>query len=163
MDQKLHVDGAIVARGCGVVPASDRVHVVSAQAKAARQKDLEVNVAGKRIPIQGATIQPTSDGESLKLTLSSQPLSCKAGIRGADVVLQVFLSGNPLKANSVRLQGDLFGAAYEGDASMRVKADGPLDGSSDVTFHLDGKVDDAVGYSMALSGKLVAEQCKKKE
>jgi hypothetical protein len=163
VQQKLHVEGTITARGCGVLPAYERVHVVSAQAKARLQKDLNLTVAGKTIPIQGATIQPTSDGESLKLTLSSQPLICKAGIRGADVVLHVFLSGDPLEADSVRLQGDLFGAAYEGDASMTAKADGPLDGSSDVTFSLDGKVDDAVGYSMTFSGKVVAEQCKKKE
>ena len=80
------------------------------------------------------------------------------------MVVELKLEGKPLKVNHAYLAGDLFGSQYNsapGDKPMKVKASGPLDGDGEVTIALDGKVDNVVGYSVELAGKVVAQRCPK--
>ncbi len=153
--QLLKVDSELVAKGCGRMQKY-------AKAKPRPQKQLSLKVAGKAFAVQGATLKKSGEKHTLRLT--TQPVSCTTGSIGSDVVVELKLEGKPLKVNHAYLAGDLFGSQYNsapGDKPMKVKASGPLDGDGEVTIALDGKVDNVVGYSVELAGKVVAQRCPK--
>lgn len=148
-EKKLEVQGAVVAKSCGVIPEPGG----SQNAPPARaQTDLTLEVAGQKIALQGALYRE----DQKELVLATIPMSCdNSPFSQGDVAL--ILSG---EGKSVNLQGRRIGMQY-GDSPkppLKLKVGKPANGAVEIGLDSDFKVGD---WPVKLKGKASALVCAK--
>jgi hypothetical protein len=143
--------GAVSAQPCSILPWSDKARVRP-------QKDLQLELAGKRITIHGATLSPGKKGGRV-LILTSEPQACGSGAQGSDFGFRYEI-GDDGQATSLRVSGyrltrELF--SREVATPVTVKIGEAQSGETEVLLTTDLKIG---GYLLTVDGKLAAEVCE---
>lgn len=150
---RLDIDARIDVAGCGVLPFNDRTEVRP-------QGRLEIELAGKRVEMHGASLVAAADG-ARTVRLSSEPHACITGTLGSDYSVSLTLASDGEHAGHVRLEGyslvSQLGADLDpGAIAVRMQPLG--DDAVAVEAELIGEA--RVGsYRMKLSGTASLERC----
>ncbi len=150
---ELTVKGDVVVKGCGVLPWSTK-------AKVRPQHALSASLAGKKLVINGATIEAGSDGtETLRLT--SEPHPCGTVI-GSDIAMTLTLAASGNRVSAARVEGyalarTLF-KALDGAAITAQRAATPSVDEGSVDLAIAGEAD-VGGFRLSLDGTVSAERC----
>jgi len=144
----VELEGRVFATGCG-----ERRRPGSS-AKPRRQKRLTFSVAGMPLPIEGAVVERSSRGETIRL--STQPLDCEGLGVDADAVWELRRD-----ENYAMLRGNIFTRQMSQSFSVRnkepvVKVRSTKAGV--VLIDLEGKYRQ-LGYDVVVSGTVKALSC----
>ncbi len=124
------------------------------------QAKLILSVAGRQLPVNGATLHPNGQQHFLRLTQA--PHDCASDVaEGYDFYLDLTIEGEPPALKLASLQGAIFPSFPSGSTGrdgFKVEADGPLDGPGEVTLKLAGSLD-LRGYQTKLTGEVSALRC----
>ncbi len=149
-------NGPLTADNCGRVPREEEPRL---------QKELTLSIAGRTIPILGATVRP--QGKNFHLRLTRAPHECSSVFtEGYDFYLDVVFSGGddeetPIELKFVSLLGDIFPgdpAGSKGKEGFVLKAEEPVVGTGEVTMTVEGAID-AGGYPVTFAGKVKPLRC----
>ena len=145
---QLVLKGKVATTACGVLPwASD--------AQLREQRDLQLELSGKRIVVRGASLEEGGR----KLVLSSEPHVCGTTL-GSDLALDLTLSPQG-EVEALHAEGYILPAILavklSGSAEAPLRASfGLADATTKVT--LDGQLT-VGGYRLSVSGSVDAERC----
>jgi hypothetical protein len=149
---EIGLDGSVSATPCAILPWSDKARVRP-------QRELAVELAGKRIAIHGASLTPEVGGVRT-LTITSEPHACGHGVMGSDYGVRIELAtgADGLVAQRVLVSGYSLTrelAAKEVAHSVAVKlGDEAAEIEATVTADLE-----VGGYHLAIDGRVRAEPC----
>lgn len=157
---ELRLKGTFDIAGCGLMPRDKN-------ARALEQEQLTVTLAGKTMPMTGATFEIERDG-TRKLRISTEPHACGAAV-GSDVAIIITLpkegTDDAAPPRSIRAEGYMLprpiGAKDLGSLTVKpaVTADGGGAPSKDVSrFEVTGELS-LSGYALAIGGTVSARRC----
>ncbi len=145
------LDGELSATGCGILPVTERATVRP-------QRDLVVELDGKRLTMNGASLVVQKGGRELRLT--SEPHACDKGLAGSDVGIELMLPDGRDRASRVRVSGFAVPrplSVQDADAALSLRIDTPAEaGAIDVA--VSGEVGLA-GHTLLVDGVAHAESC----
>ncbi len=150
--RSLRLDGEVTALGCGLM-----THFKTSDARF--QKELQVDVAGARIPIHGATL--TKSPKGIVLQLSSEPHNCSAGPVGADLAIALTLNAEREAVTEAKLSGYLLPATLRSavnDEGIAARLSTDSDGGDGTTVQLSGAVT-AGSYRLEINGTARPRLC----
>ena len=160
---ELRLKGAFDIAGCGLMPWDKDARVL-------KQEQLKVTLAGKTLPMNGATFEVERDGKRT-LRISTEPHACGATV-GSDVALIITLpkkdfgAGDAVSPVSVRAEGYMLprpiGAKEVAALEVKPVAEGDGGGAPagdlrrlEVTGELS-----LSGYALTVAGTVSAQSCE---
>jgi hypothetical protein len=152
-DKHLDLKAKIDQPGCGLRPYDPAANVRP-------QRKLELKLADKVIPVNGASVRLLPDGKR-RLLLTSEPHSCKSGPQGSDYSVSITQDGESGKVESIRVEGyaltRTLAQRFEDD-SMSAAWAGSLDAGTEIEVELNG-LSEIAGYRLSLQGTASAMRC----
>ncbi len=149
--RSLQLNGEVTALGCGLMTGFQT-------SDARYQKELQVDLAGTRIAIHGATLTQSAKGTVLRL--SSEPHTCSTGPVGADWAFALTLSDQEAvtdaELSGYRLPRRLQSSIDEERIAARLTTQS--DGGIGTTVQLNGKATIG-GYLLEVNGTARPKLC----
>jgi hypothetical protein len=151
---KLVINADMKAEGCGILPLNSKAEV-------RQQNKLEVELAGKRIKIHGASLYVAPDGRR-QLRLTSEPHACNTGVHGSDYGITLELPVEGDHATMVRVEGYALSrtlVAKLDEGAMAARFLPAVDDSIPVAGEIAGEAKPG-GYELKISGTASLQTCR---